>query len=1258
MDQINTINLLNKQSQNYNEIDDSNQKLQNNAENQAGLATIGDILGQNKSYSNIKCDLLNKQQSQLIDQNINDKSYDNSNKSQLDISNVHIQQIKMFLSQDQHILDSSKSQILQKENNTFRKNKVDNSQFYESNKIKQPNILNMEDSQQIKSNNYQFKFKQFNEQKKERQRTKSFKNEIQKQCQQMQQKKGFLTLRLQYIKKFIISMKKLSKLITFKNLEETQFNMIGDISAFYKFYILNNIIKRRKDYIGQKVKLFSFINPLNMNIFQEFINGKYLFSLDSFWRFAWDILMIFFILYLLIMIPLSHVFGDHYGVFIFIHQNFIKWTLVIEIFINLNSEIYSNGVTIKDRYIIFKKTNWKIMIDLLLYVFFLYSIYYKDLKHKMSYLDFLLFIKYREIPSKLSELETKFQISDSLKNWLKLLKLELSVLILAHVACCIFLLIGQHEKDNNKDNWIDKYNYSNYTIVELYLTSFYFLIISICTVGYGDIAPCTIIERGFIILVALISTNITAYSFSQISEIVKFEDSKKESFNKVMVGINFQMKLNCLGMNLQQKVRKYFEYLHSSDLQKSHIQESLLDRLPNHLKEEVLLEMNKQFISAIQIFKGFSPQCLKMISLSIKQKQLLPDQIAIQEKEFNESLYFISQGTLQLFCSVSQKQDETIFENGVTLLKKQDSFGYEGFLYGEICPYSIKSVGQSVISYLEKEQFLQIIKNFPLDYEKFCFIRDKQIYDSFQKVVYRLKCISCQEQDHYPNHCQFINPTVKYKNDKSINTRNFFQRTKTRNSNVLKNNKYYQDIAVALAFMKDDTLTAQQDTVNENSQVIDQSYISDDLQSFHKIDQIIKKNNVYEAPKKSKDLLQVDYVLEDKANLRPKSLNELNTNNSQLIVLNVNSEAINENSQQNNNNCKNDNDIECKQIQEQGSSISCTQSIKSLALSDLSDQNKIKNKEENQSDKGKQQEFDKTTFNNHRKSQDLFFLQSNNLSINIDDNRQMNSGQQNSVRLELIKQKLGKNQNQKFTKSYFSQQLSSSLEPQIAENQSVQNQSINNKILTNKQKSLNTIDLKSEDNQSFRKRSNSEIQLGKLQISKISKPQQKLQKTKVSDKAKNQNFSKISSLLQNATLINKRAHLLNDNKMKFSYNQQKEADDNQLDSNEYQIRFMLNLQDLDMLVVRKEYLLMQQKNQISDYIQVPDNELDIDILHNYKYYYFNGNFKQVLQRIKTRDDKNKDALSPNKKKTYRKSQRKTNRYKPTSFNIYNQKRLS
>jgi len=54
-------------------------------------------------------------------------------------------------------------------------------------------------------------------------------------------------------------------------------------------------------------------------------------------------------------------------------------------------------------------------------------------------------------------------------------------------------------------------------------------------------------------------------------------------------------------------------------------------------------------------------------------------------------------------------------------------FGYEAFLLGKRSPYSARANGVAVISYLELKDLLKILKEFPLDYELFSFVKDEAV---------------------------------------------------------------------------------------------------------------------------------------------------------------------------------------------------------------------------------------------------------------------------------------------------------------------------------------------------------------------------------------------------------------------------------------------------------------------------------------------------------------------------------------------------
>ena len=67
------------------------------------------------------------------------------------------------------------------------------------------------------------------------------------------------------------------------------------------------------------------------------------------------------------------------------------------------------------------------------------------------------------------------------------------LVILVHIASCLWIFVGK--LDDDVQNWIFHYDYSNYANFDLYITSVYFTFCTVSTIGYGDIVSQSTTER-------------------------------------------------------------------------------------------------------------------------------------------------------------------------------------------------------------------------------------------------------------------------------------------------------------------------------------------------------------------------------------------------------------------------------------------------------------------------------------------------------------------------------------------------------------------------------------------------------------------------------------------------------------------------------------------------------------------------------------------------------------------------------------------
>ncbi|KAL4456603.1 hypothetical protein ABPG74_000710 [Tetrahymena malaccensis] len=640
------------------------------------------------------------------------------------------------------------------------------------------------------------------------------------------------------------------------------FNKFADINSkgnISSGYFNSNLYVNLKRYLI----ILLFQDYIFGKSYQEFLEGKYLFSLDTLPMQIWDIFSIVFTLSLIVFIPIMHLLAfQESKIWQIFHDQVITWLLLFEVLLSLNTEIYQNGVTIRDRRQIFRLNSNKLMSDFIILV--VYSLSIKQNKQKieyLQYLDYVTFLKYLNIPRKVSQFENKLQISDSIKNWMKLIKLELLIIILVHVASSNFLKIGLENSERGQISWITKNEINYESMWDLYFLSVYFIIITICTIGYGDIYPCQLNEKLFIAFVSVLATNFIAYTFSQISEIVKFESSKNQKFNDFMTDINNQMKTIGLSMSLSVKVRKHFEFAYYQEEQKQLISEFIIDKLPNSLKNQVLIEVYHDKINSIKMFKEFSPDCLKNLLLSFKQKQLYPDEILVNQQENSENLYFLISGDLEINFQIRETKYGKIYEKSNQKIHKSDVFGYEGFLLGQSSPYQLKSIGPSLVSYIDKSSFLQILKEYPEDQEKFFCIRDSAIFGLKSSSFKFSECISCGRFSHTISNCPYLSLNITYKPCKENNTRNkSFFRKRERQRNALKNMIYIQQMIKKIQINNNESditdayniflnlLDSSDESQTESSSDFSQSNLSNQ-KSSDKVNSFKFKSNQILSPK-------------------------------------------------------------------------------------------------------------------------------------------------------------------------------------------------------------------------------------------------------------------------------------------------------------------------------------------------------------------------------------------------------------------------
>jgi len=306
-------------------------------------------------------------------------------------------------------------------------------------------------------------------------------------------------------------------------------------------------------------------------------------------------------------------------------------------------------------------------------------------------------------------------IGENLKitgNIEKLFYFSFLFLLFNHLGACFWYYLSRLQ-DLSSQTWVVRFGSIDASNFELYTISFYWTLMTITTVGYGDINAKTEIERLYACFIMCFGIMMYSFAIGSMGAILESINTK---------GIELKQKLQILAsikkeFGLSNEIyHRVCKVIKHDQNKKLNDKVDFLQSLPNNLKIEMSGLIYDEIFHRLYFFTDQPLEFFAYVVPMLKPIKFSKRDYLYKIEDTIDEIYLVAKGTIS-FCL-----DEVYLETEIKEIKKYNNFGEIEMCLNEKLDYNIKVKSRNCELYvLKKNNFLSLSVNY------------KEFFDSFMR---------------------------------------------------------------------------------------------------------------------------------------------------------------------------------------------------------------------------------------------------------------------------------------------------------------------------------------------------------------------------------------------------------------------------------------------------------------------------------------------------------------------------------------------